>query len=294
MAQIGYLDIPDELKQLLAALISPTSNRRTGAVRKAGYLPSKKQIVKLTTRSLLPQIGELWATLSAPQQAAWKAAAAQTGMNGWNLFVQDTSYRLKYGVAGLAVPSPLHQYKVGRIEIAAPADKVVLAQWHPPRYFVSKKMRGDTVLREDVAIYENLTLPFVAGLSYRCSLTATRPEAVARFVARVYSSYQGRTITTEFGFNFDLVSDWTRELRTLTEVLGTLRSYDLWIELDGVRGWFEWDNVRSYHTGTNYARDARCNDVNNELTKVNYQIEASWEEQFLPTGSGFDSVYPTD
>lgn len=155
-------------------------------------------------------------------------------------------------------------------------------------------MRGDTVLREDVAVYENLTLPLVAGLSYRCSLIATRPEAVARFVARVYSSYQGRTIATEFGFDFELTADWTRELRTLTEVIGTLRSYDLWIELDGVRGWFEWDNVWSYHTGTNYARDARCNDVNNALTKVNYQIEASWEEQFLPAGTGFDSVYPTD
>lgn len=294
MAQIGYLDVPDELKLLLAALISPTSNRRTGAVRKAGYLPSKKQIVKLTTRSLLPQIGELWAALSGPEQAAWKAAAAQTGMNGWNLFVQDTAYRLKYGIAGIAVASPLHQYKVGRIEIAAPADKVVLAQLHPARYFVSKKMRGDTTLREDVAIYESLVLPLVVGLSYRCDLTATVDEPVARFFARVYSSYQGRTIETEVGFDFELSSGWVRELRTLTGVIGKVRSYDLWIELDGVRGWFEWDNVWSYHTGTNYARDARCSDVNNELTKVNYQIEASWEEQFLPSGAGFDSVYPAD
>lgn len=294
MAQIGYLDVPDELKQLLAALISPTSNRRTGAVRKAGYLPSKKQIVKLTTRSLLPQITEFWQALTEPQRAAWKAAAAQTGMNGWNLFVQDTAYRIKYGIGGVAVPSIYHQYKVGHIEISAPAEKVILAQWHPNRYYVSKKMRGNTTLREDVAINENLTLPLVVGCSYRSNLTATRADYRARFFARIYSSWQGRTIETEAGFDIELAQDWTRELRTITSVTGKVRSYDLWIELDGVRGWFEWDNVRAYHNGTNYARDSRCSDVNNELSKVNYQIEASWEEQFLPTGTAFDSVYPTD
>lgn len=64
--------------------------------------------------------------------------------------------------------------------------------------------------------------------------------------------------------------------------------------LDGVRGWLEWDNVLAKHTGTNYARDYRCTDVNNELTSVNYQIEKSWEEQFLPSHTAFDSVYPAD
>jgi len=294
MAQIGYLDVPVELQELLANLISPTSNRRTGAVRKAGYIPSKAQVVKLTTRSLLPQISEMWAGLSAPQVAAWKAAAAVTKMNAWNLFVQDTAYRLKYGIAGLATPSLLHQYKVGRVEINAPAEKVVLAQFHPPLYYVSKKVRGNTTLREDVAISELLTLPLTIGCSYRANLTPTREDYTARFYAIISSSYQGRTIETEVGFNFNTESDWTKKTVTQSKILGLVRSYNLWIELDGVRGWFEWDNVIAKHSGTNYARDARCTDVNNELSIVNYQIEKSWEEQFLPTHTAFSSVYPAD
>lgn len=294
MAQVGYLEVPPELKALLAALISPTGNRTTGAVRKAGYLPSRAQVVRLTTRSLLPQISELWAGLSLAEQNAWKIAAAASSMNGWNLFVQDTAYRLKYGISGLATPSPLHQYKVGRLELSGAADRALLAQYHPPTYYVNKKMRGDTMLREDVAINEKLTLPLVLATSYRAALTPTKPDYKARFYAIIYSSYQGRTIETEAGFDFDLETGWTRETASCTSVIGTVRSYNLWIDLDGVRGYLEWDNVAAIHTGNNFARDRRCTDVNNELTRTNYQIEKSWEEQFLPAGASFDSVYPAD
>lgn len=294
MALVGALDVPPELVEAFQKIMSSTSNRRSGAIRKHGYLPSRAQIVKLTTRSLLPQIRDLWDGLSPAEQAAWKAAAAVTSMNGWNLFVQDTSYRLKYGIAGVAVPSLIHQYKVGRIEIAAPAQRVVLAQFHPNKYYVSKKMRGNTSQREDVPVFEKLTLPLTVGCSFRSNLVAVTGTPKVKFYAIVYSQYQGRTIETEVGFDIPLTSDWTSEQATLTEVIGVSRDYNIWIELDGVRGFLEWDNVISQHTATNWARDKRCNDVNNELTTVNYQIEKSWEEQFLPTGAAFDSVYPAD
>lgn len=294
MAQVGALEIPPELLEAWRKLISPTSTRVTGAIRKHGYLPSKQQVVKLTNQSLLPGIRQSWTGLGAPGQAAWKAAAAVTTMNGWNLFVQDTAYRIKYGIPGLATPSLLHQYKVGRLEIAAPAQKAILAQYHPNKYWVSKKLRGNTSVREDVPIFEKLQLPLEIGCSFRSNLTAVTGSPKAQFYAIVYSSYQGRTIETKVGFDIPLTSGWTQDTAIITEVIGVVRDYNIWIELDGVRGYFEWDNVVAIHTGTNWARDKRCNDVNNELTTVNYQIEKSWEEQFLPNGAAFDSVYPAD
>lgn len=294
MAQVGALDIPPELLELWRKLISPTNTRVTGAIRKHGYIPSKVQVVKLTNQSLLPEIRTAWNGLSAPAQAAWKAAAAVTTMNGWNLFVQDTAYRIKYGISGLATPSLLHQYKVGRIEIAAPAQKTILAQYHPNKYYVSKKVRGNTTVREDIAIFEKLQLPLEIGCSFRSNLTAVTGSPKAKFYAIVYSSYQGRTIETQVGFDIPLTSGWTQNTASISAVIGVARDYNIWIELDGVRGDFEWDNVVALHTGTNWARDKRCNDVNNELTIANYQIEKSWEEQFLPTGAAFDSVYPAD
>lgn len=294
MAQVGSIEIPPEIQALWNNLVAPVSPRTHGAVRKTGYLPSRQQKLDLSTRSLLPQIRDLWAALSLTEQAAWKAAGAVTHMNGWNLFVQDTAYRLKYGIAGVAVPSLIHQYKVGRIEIAAPAQKVVLAQFHPNKYYVSKKVPGNTTQREDVAIYEYLSLPLEVGCSFRSNLTAVTGTPEVKFYATVYSNYQGRTIETDFGFDIPLVTDWTSDTTTAIDVLGVVRSYDLHIVLDGVRGWFEWDNVKAIHNGTNYARDMRCNDVNNTLTRANFQIEKSWEEQFLPGNTAFDSVYPSD
>lgn len=293
MAVVGALEVPPELLELFRSIMSSTSNRRSGAIRKSGYLPSRAQIVKLTTRSLLPQIRDDWNALSDLERAAWKAAAATTGQNGWNLYVQDRAYRIKYGIPGAATPSLLHQYKVGRVEINAPAQKAMLAQFHPNLYYVSKKVRGDTTQYEDVAVNEKLVLPLTVGCSFRTNLTATTGTPKAEFYALVYSSYQGRTIETKVGFDFPLSTDWTEETATLSDVIGVARSYTLFINLDGVRGYVEWDNVVAQHTGTNWARDKRCNDVNNELTKVNYQIEKSWEEQHLPTGTAFDSVYPT-
>lgn len=294
MAIVGSLEIPPELLEAWQKLVSPTSTRVSGAIRKHGYLASRAQIMKLTTRSLLPQIREHWNSIGPSGQAAWKAAAAVTRMNGWNLFVQDTAYRIKYGLPGLAAPSLIHQYKVGRLEVNAPAQRALLAQFHPNKYYVSKKMRGNTTVREDVAIFEKLQLPLEVGCSFRANLTAVTGTPKARFYAIVYSLYQGRTIETEVGFDIPLTAGWTQQTASISEVIGVARDYNLWIELDGVRGFLEWDNVVARHTGTNWARDLRCNDVNNELTRVNYQIEKSWEEQFLPSGTAFDSVYPAD
>lgn len=294
MVKVTGVQIPPEWADLWMKVVGIADNRNRGVTRKRGYLPSRRRVNELTTKSLLPQIKNTWADLSDYEKAAWKNAAAVSGVNGYNLFTQDLAYRLKYGIPGLASPSLLHQYKVGRIEIAAPASGTHLMQYHPAEWYVSKKMRGNTQVYEDIKIDEILMLPLTVGASFRSSLTPTRPDYKVEFYATIYSSYQGRTIETKVGFDIPLSSRWTIEEATATEVIGVARSYDLHIVLDGVRGWLEWDNVRAIHTGTNFARDPRCTDVNNELTVSNWQIEKSWEEIFLPTGAAFDSVYPAD
>lgn len=294
MAQTSALDVPPELVELFHKIVSPSDTRRTGSVRKHGYLQSRAKALSLTNRSLLPAIRDLRDALTPAEIAAWKSAALAGRQNWWNLFVQDTSYRLKYDIDGLATPSTLHQYKVGRIEIAAPAERVLLTQYHPRKYFVNKKMRGNTTIREDVPVYENFQLPLRIETSYRANLVPLRAAPKARFWAVVTSRYQGRNIETEVGIDFELSTGWTRKGATINEVIGEAVYYQLFIELDGVRGAFEWDNVVARHTGTNWARDWRCTDVNNELTRVNWQIEKSWEELFLPYKTGFDSIYPND
>lgn len=294
MATISALDVPDELAQLFATLVRVNDPRRYGSVAKRGHLPSRAQKLAVSSRSLLPQISEYWRNLTELEQDAWRDAAEESSYNAWNLFVQDTAYRLKYGLTGLAIPSLYHQFKVGQLVIAAPASGARLAQYHPPYFYVLKKVRGSKALYEDVKITEKLALPLEIAISYRSNLSAVGAEPIARFYAEIISSYQGRDIINEVGFDIDLSSDWDRQTVICTEVIGVARSYNLYLEFSDVRGTFEWDNLLSQHSGTNYARDFRCTDVNNTLTRSNYQIEKSWEEELLPTGTAFDSVYPED
>jgi len=294
MATIAGLNVPPELLILFRELMRMNDARRYGSVAKHGYLLSKERKRNISTRSLLPEISALWRALPDSAKNDWKLAGAQSGYNSWNLFVQDTAYRLKFGLPDLANPSQLHQYKVGRLEINAPADQAELKQYHPESYYVLKRDNSINGKYIDVKIEENLILPFEFGMSYRTNMVATAPEYIAKFFATVYSSYQGRTIETNIEIDLDLQQGWTRASGEILDVIGTARSYDLTIKFENVRGSFEWDNVLSKHTGTNFARDYRCSDVNNELTRSNYQIEKSWEEVILPTGAAFDSVYPQD
>lgn len=291
MALTGTLDVPPELKALFDKLFRPVEKRRYSAVATKGHLLSPVKKRAIATRSLLPDISALWLALSSGQQLAWKVAGAQTSYNGWNLFVQDTAYRLKYGLPGLAVPSTFHQYKVGKIVVSGAAKRVKLVQFHPSQYYKMKKIVGTKAQYEPIKITESLVLPLEIALSYKTELVEYGGTGTARFYAEVTSHYQGRNIQTVVGFDMELSSGWARQTALVSEVLGVVRSYNLTIELDNVQGAFYFDNVLARHTGTNYARDYRCNDVNNNLTDINYMIESSWEEQFLPLGAAFDSVY---
>lgn len=294
MATVSALDIPPELEALFRELVRLINQWNYGATGLNGHLPSREQKRKVSQRSLLPEIAAIWSGLSEEQKAAWKAAAKQSNYNAWNLFVQDMAYRLKFGIDGVATPSTYHQYKVGRIEIAAPAHTVLLAQYHPPSYWVSKKVKGTKDLWTDVEITEKLGLPLELGLSYRADLTIAGASPHCRFYARILSSYQGRDIETDVGFEIPFKTDWARQTTEVFNVIGIARSYNLYIDIQHLRGWFEFDNVLAKHHGTNFARDFRCTDVNNELDRANWQIEKSWEEEILPTGSAYDSVYPDD
>jgi len=294
MPRVSLIEVPIELKALFDSLVYRLNRYANSSVRVRGRIVPEKKKFDVPNRSLLPQISAEWAGLSDPERAAWNSAAGQTNMKGWNLFVQDTAYRIKYGREGLAVPSDEHQYKVGRVQIEAPASQAIITQTHPVEWFKMQKVSGTKSQYVEVAVNEKLVLPLTVGLSFRTDLTATSGTPRARFYAKVISHYQGRNIETEVGFDLGLQTDWTRNEETLSDVLGVARWYSLYIELIDVRGFIEFDNVLAEHTGSNYARDLRCNDINTQLSRIYFQVAKSWEIVSMPSGSAYDSVYPDD
>lgn len=294
MALVSYVNPTPDLKDRFDRAFTPVYKTKHSSLRWNGRIIPARRKSSISTRSLLPQIRDIWASLTPTEQQAWKDAAAAASYNAWNAFVQDQSYRLKNGIGGVATPSIYHTYKVGRINVSEPNTNFKLEQIHPIEYFKMAKVRGTKSQRVPVSIIEQLLLPLEIGLSYRTDLTAAGPEPYARFYAEVTRSYQGLDLLEKLTIDIPLSSAWSRQLATLADVVGSARWYSLFIELNDVSGFIEFDLVRAFHSGTNFARDFRCTNISSGFSNYNYQLPASWAADAPAAGVTFGSVYPTD
>lgn len=294
MALVSYVNPEPDIKDRFTQAFTPVYKTRHSSLRWNGRLIPPRKKKSISTRSLLPQIRDIWNSLSDEERQAWKDAAAQASYSAWNAFVQDQSYRIKFGIPGVATPSVYHTYKVGQITMEAPATEFRLEQLHPVEYYQMRKVRGTKSQREPVAVIEQLQLPLTVALSYRTQLTPTGPEPYAGFYAEVTKSYQGIDLVEKVGFNMPLSSGWDRKTATLAAVVGEARWYALYIHLRDVSGYIQFDLVRAFHSGTNFARDFRCTNISSGFSNFNYQLPASWAADAPEEGITFGSVYPDE
>lgn len=294
MAKTSFVQIPagDEIKFHNALASGDRFN--FPRIKRKVLFSSRKRRAGLTAKSVLPAVSSAWNNLTLSEQEAWATAALVNDFSGYRLFTQDTSFRLKTEMSGLATPSIYHQYKVGKIQIDNPDDAVTILQTHPYSFWVSKKIRG-VDQREPVKLIETMSLPLKIGISWKSDLSIVSGSSfTARFYAKVYSLYQGRTIENILEIPFGLSDDWQSAEATLSSVVGIVKSYDLYIELDNVVGSLLFDNVVSYHTGQNWARDPFCNNIAQTFTRVYYQVPKHWAPVVLESASFYGSIYPED
>jgi hypothetical protein len=114
----------------------------------------------------------------------------------------------------------------------------------------------------------------------------------ARYLARVWTSYQGEDIDTDFAINFTPSTDWTLEELETTGLRGIVIGYTLYLEIVGYRGELFFDNIRAIHGGTNWARDPRCNEIDKTFTKAFAVVPPFWIADSLPAGASFSSEFP--
>lgn len=293
MAKTTYVDILPGLEQAYFTGVQSSDRFVFSRIIKKTTLLSVKKKKGLTLRSLLPQVSETWQGLSEAQKTAWSSAGAQCDLNGYRLFVQDQSLRIKNEMSGTATPSTLHQSLVGNLHIEAPATELKITQIHPRFYWVSRKVTGKKGMYEPVLVTEDLALPVTISLNYKSNLTATGGGSFAKFYARFWHSYQGADQYTDLEISLDLIADWKNAETTLTTLLGYVIRYDLYIHLYNLQGDLYVDNIKVEHSGQNWARDPWCKDINQGFTRAFYQIPKHWAGVIVPDGAIYDSIYPT-
>jgi hypothetical protein len=291
MAKVNYIEIPLELQEKYGKFINPQDRYYFARKIKKSQFLSRHRLNNLKSRTLLPQIKTEWNAFNTDAKNAWKAAGAACGLTGYQTYVQDKTLRLKNDLEGNSTPSTMKQGWVGEIVLDYPDSEIKLFQAHPINYWIQRKIVGTKNSYGLFNIDEILTLPLEIGISYRSDLTDVDEPYTVEFYAEIHSEYQGRTITTKVSLDFDLVSDWQRATRTVQNVRGVVRSYALYIHLKGVIGKIQFDNILAEHTGQNWARDPKCNKIEQIFTRQYFNVPKHWVAEEQSENSDYYSVF---
>lgn len=291
MAFITYVDLDPAEEQFFFSNLTPDSRFLYSKVKKKTTLFSAKKKKAVASRSLLPQIASLWDSLSPSVKSNWTTSGSYSGLNGWRQFIAEQSIRIKLGLSVPSDPSNFHNSWIGHLSIGGSATQIKIAQYHPAGYYVRRKVSGFKKVYAPVFIEEKMTLPLTIGLSYCCDLTPTGPTQYAKMYAEVISSYQGVDRSNIVEINFDTDGSWHTETATLTETLGYVIGYTLYVHIYGYTGEFYMDHIKAIHSGVNYARDKNCYDINVAFSNQWYQVPKAWVAIEAPSGAIYESDY---
>lgn len=292
MAKVQHLSIPDELKNQYNFTLQVRDRFVYGVVQGQTSLLSDVERKRAQGQSIFKILSPMWRSLTTEEKQVWKDAATFSALSGWQLFVSDNSARIKASLPLVVPPSYYWQVRAGYIKIEAPADEIILKQEHPLDYWVSQKVVGKSYKSELVLLKENFTFPLLIAIRYKADLTPVGSEQVARYYARIKTSYQGKDIYTDLVLNFDPSTDWAYLDIEQSLIRGFFISYTLYLEISGYTGEFFFDNIRAVHGGTNWARDPRCDNISKQFTKAFAVVPPFWVPVSLPQGSTFMSEFP--
>jgi hypothetical protein len=303
MARTQSLDVPDELKNLYNASLEKRDRFELGVLQGHKREPSKAQKKLLRRAAIInsPQEGRgslfrflspLWRTLTPTQKAVWSAAGAVMGLNNWQVFISDNAARIRNSLTLVVPPSALWQVNTGYLTIQSPASEIILKQEHPLDYWVAQKVVGQSWKKELVLLHESITLPIDLEIRYKANLSAVGGTQRARYFARVWTSYQGEDVYTDFVINFTPSTDWTLASVETSGLYGIIIGYTLFVEIVGYTGELFFDNIRAVHGGTNWARDPRCNEIDKTFQKAFSVVPPFWIAESLPAGAAFSSEFP--
>jgi len=205
-------------------------------------------------------IAYAWSTLTQATKDEWNFAANVIGQHGYNLYVQDKSYRIKNGIEGNATPSLYHQYLVGHLNIAGVATGALVAQYNTKR----------------------VNFPASFELCFKTNLVSAgaNPYARLKFTWTRYTS--GQNIESTETIDLPLISGWDKRKAWVTQHSGIRGKWRLELELNDITGDIRFDNVFVEYSGEIKLNDPYCFDV------------VKWWKNVNPgEGITLETIYPT-
>lgn len=291
MAKIGYRENGNELENLYKKTISPSDRFVFSSVRVKKTIFSRTKKKGITMRSLLPEASAAYNNLSSSVKLQWANNYSFFFNNPYKAFVKAYCEMRAHGLTGVPSPNPYYLGKVGKINIASPANRLHIKQAHPDDYYLMKKVKGTKSQYEPVRIFESVNFPLLFKLSYTSELTQVDSNMHARAYIRIYTDYQGRNIVTDEVIEFSLNSSWNIINKIINKPFGTFKGYEMHLDFFGVRGCVYLDHLILLHSGKNWARDPHFNNMKTSYSRKYYQIANHYDIIDLPNGASYDTVY---
>ena len=145
----------------------------------------------------------------------------------------------------------------------------------------------------DFEVEEVFSLPLTITISRKSDLVSTGDGSFARLYASVRHLYQGQNLNHDEIIEIPLQSNWNTQEATVSTLIGQAVSYNLYIHLYKVTGTLLFDNIKAEHSGSNWAKDTYCKEIEKSFTRQFFQIPQHWAVITLPSGAGYKSIYPT-
>jgi len=233
-----------------------------GNVTKKRTLFRREDIKNLPTYSLLTQCADAWFLLTSGEKAAWETAALACDLSGYNLFIQDKTYRLMNEIAGNATPNNYHQYLVGHLDIPEGAGD-----------FLLKKVGN-----------EIMSLPATLHINRNAVLTADPAggEFIKVRFSYVYDDGGGPEWQSD-ELSLAKSSSWGTETLAITQQTNPTGVFYLEIEGHNVKGDFYFDNFYVSDLNGILTSDRPCEKVENKFNGI-----------IIPAGMTYSSIYPAD
>lgn len=265
MAKVTGLNVPSELKAKFEKFLKANYLRLSTKIDMNPIFGLRSKKERLSSNVNLNDLAPLWDSLSSSDQTLWGNAGAESGLTGYQLFVQDTSYRLNNGLTGLATPNNYHQYKVLSLEMSADIGEWSIIQEHFDFYYLRSAVSGRDEAFEWNLISEVGSSPLKIEFNYYSDLVSTDPDSDFYVKVTVHGLKNGLPVYDSFNFDLDLQTGWKSFSEELVVDMDSFDEYDFTIQAYYLTGTFRADNFNFEHDSQNWAWDPYCKNILDEI-----------------------------
>jgi hypothetical protein len=258
MANLDNFHILPEQRELFEKSVVVRDGFFGTKADKKNIVYRKRNFVNLIAQSNFPDVAERWNALPQSVKDRWAQAGEWSFQSGWDLFAQDTNYRVANGILGVGEANIFHQFKVGHIHIESPATAI--------------------------SIYQTIFAPFDTffdmSINYCNRLVSTGAGSYAKMFLNIYVDEEWTQYWTSE--ELDLTdSGWWDYVQDSYDFEGvTILQMYVSIEIHNMTGDFFFDGVSLIRSDVNLLNDYNCNNIEN-----------IWRPVSVPVGASFKSVY---